>query len=306
VRKPRRYATVAANTARIPVHLWTALSTVDDAGGSRFSIHLRTVRGRGQAWIRSLGRKLPEGADAPGDVRESISRRVGRTERRSRAGCVGSAAKFQVFAINCAHWAAPCDGSPVAPVHVPCHGGAYYEDGSRASGPRPVGFSSNEYEIGRGSSGSAAASFRRWPDGVIVKITGPLRSVAGWLEARTGSPAGHAAVTHPVPRRTASWWYVFARDAHALRAPDRHRIACARVRPGGGPGVSESSVPERAGGVRRVSRAVHFWARTHGARDELHMLRCSSSAPTSFARADVDRRCPALLCTLGMAFTGKS
>jgi hypothetical protein len=44
----------------------------------------------------------------------------------------------------------------------------------------------------------------------MPKITAALRSVAGWLEARTGlAGAITPAATHPVPRRTASWWYVF-------------------------------------------------------------------------------------------------
>ena len=44
-----------------------------------------------------------------------------------------------------------------------------------------------------------------------------LRSVAGWLETRTGLAEGLApAVTHPVPRRTASWWYVFGSATLAL------------------------------------------------------------------------------------------
>ena len=44
--------------------------------------------------------------------------------------------KFQVFAINCAHLGCPVRWFPQSRLFMcPCHGGAYYEDGSRASGP---------------------------------------------------------------------------------------------------------------------------------------------------------------------------
>jgi len=43
---------------------------------------------------------------------------------------------FQVFAINCAHLGYPVRWFPQSGLFMcPCHGGAYYRDGSRASGP---------------------------------------------------------------------------------------------------------------------------------------------------------------------------
>jgi Rieske Fe-S protein len=43
---------------------------------------------------------------------------------------------FQVFAINCAHLGCPVRWFPQSQLFMcPCHGGAYYSDGSRASGP---------------------------------------------------------------------------------------------------------------------------------------------------------------------------
>lgn len=54
--------------------------------------------------------------------------------------------QFQVFAINCAHLGCPVRWFPQSRLFMcPCHGGAYYEDGSRASGPPPRGL--YEYEI---------------------------------------------------------------------------------------------------------------------------------------------------------------
>jgi Rieske Fe-S protein len=46
------------------------------------------------------------------------------------------AERFQVFAINCAHLGCPVRWFPQSNLFLcPCHGGAYYQDGSRASGP---------------------------------------------------------------------------------------------------------------------------------------------------------------------------
>jgi len=47
-----------------------------------------------------------------------------------------SAQQFQVFAINCAHLGCPVRWFAQSKLFMcPCHGGAYYEDGSRAAGP---------------------------------------------------------------------------------------------------------------------------------------------------------------------------
>ena len=44
--------------------------------------------------------------------------------------------QFQVFAINCAHLGCPVRWFPQSGLFMcPCHGGAYYRDGARASGP---------------------------------------------------------------------------------------------------------------------------------------------------------------------------
>jgi len=47
-----------------------------------------------------------------------------------------SGEKFQVFAINCAHLGCPVRWFPQSGLFMcPCHGGVYYQDGARASGP---------------------------------------------------------------------------------------------------------------------------------------------------------------------------
>jgi Rieske Fe-S protein len=47
---------------------------------------------------------------------------------------------FWVFAANCAHLNCPVSWFPQSGLFMcPCHGGVYYEDGERASGPPPRG-----------------------------------------------------------------------------------------------------------------------------------------------------------------------
>jgi menaquinol-cytochrome c reductase iron-sulfur subunit len=60
--------------------------------------------------------------------------------------------RFQVFAVNCAHLGCPVRWFPQSRLFMcPCHGGAYYEDGSRASGPPPRGLFEYEYRVSDGA-----------------------------------------------------------------------------------------------------------------------------------------------------------
>jgi Rieske Fe-S protein len=59
---------------------------------------------------------------------------------------------FQVFAINCAHLGCPVRWFPQSNLFMcPCHGGAYYQDGSRASGPPERGLFQYAYKIANGA-----------------------------------------------------------------------------------------------------------------------------------------------------------
>jgi len=56
--------------------------------------------------------------------------------------------RFQIFAINCAHLGCPVRWFPQSNLFMcPCHGGAYYADGSRASGPPERGLFEQRYKI---------------------------------------------------------------------------------------------------------------------------------------------------------------
>ncbi len=59
--------------------------------------------------------------------------------------------QFQVFAINCAHLGCPVRWFPESGLFLcPCHGGAYYEDGSRAAGPPPRGLFQYDHKLQNG------------------------------------------------------------------------------------------------------------------------------------------------------------
>lgn len=56
--------------------------------------------------------------------------------------------QFQVFAINCAHLGCPVRWFAQSKLFMcPCHGGAYYEDGARASGPPERGLFEYRYKL---------------------------------------------------------------------------------------------------------------------------------------------------------------
>jgi menaquinol-cytochrome c reductase iron-sulfur subunit len=55
---------------------------------------------------------------------------------------------FQVFAVNCAHLGCPVRWFPQSGLFMcPFHGGVYYQDGSRASGPPERGLFEYSYRI---------------------------------------------------------------------------------------------------------------------------------------------------------------
>ena len=58
---------------------------------------------------------------------------------------------FQVFAVNCTHLGCPVRWFQESGLFMcPCHGGIYYQDGSRAAGPPPRGLFQYEYKVEKG------------------------------------------------------------------------------------------------------------------------------------------------------------
>jgi menaquinol-cytochrome c reductase iron-sulfur subunit len=59
--------------------------------------------------------------------------------------------QFQVFAVNCAHLGCPVRWFPQSGLFMcPCHGGVYYQDGSRASGPPERGLFEYPHKVDNG------------------------------------------------------------------------------------------------------------------------------------------------------------
>jgi len=59
--------------------------------------------------------------------------------------------QFQVFAVNCAHLGCPVRWFPQSGLFMcPCHGGAYYRDGARASGPPERGLFEYPFKVENG------------------------------------------------------------------------------------------------------------------------------------------------------------
>lgn len=82
-----------------------------------------------------------------------------------------SGSNFQVFAINCAHLGCPVRWFAQSKLFLcPCHGGAYYEDGSRASGPPERGLFEYEHKI---VAGSLMISAGKMPTLAAGKCDGP-------------------------------------------------------------------------------------------------------------------------------------
>jgi Rieske Fe-S protein len=59
--------------------------------------------------------------------------------------------QFLVFAVNCAHLGCPVSWFPQSGLFMcPCHGGVYYADGERASGPPPRGLFHCVWQVQQG------------------------------------------------------------------------------------------------------------------------------------------------------------
>ena len=80
--------------------------------------------------------------------------------------------KFQVFAINCAHLGCPVRWFPQSGLFMcPCHGGAYYRDGGRASGPPERGLFEYPYRVENGLVTIQAGELPT-PGAAIAALTG--------------------------------------------------------------------------------------------------------------------------------------
>jgi Rieske Fe-S protein len=105
-----------------------------------------------------------------------------------------SGTTFQVFAINCAHLGCPVRWFAQSKLFLcPCHGGAYYADGSRASGPPERGLFEYDHKV---VEGSLMISAGRMPTlANQAKLDPPLTQIVG-----VDSAERLAALEQPRPR----------------------------------------------------------------------------------------------------------
>jgi Rieske Fe-S protein len=111
------------------------------------------TRGRGNAYLAwvPLGRvdEFPEGETRLATFRNpNVTPTDGKTADTACWVRRIASDQFQVFAVNCAHLGCPVRWFPQSGLFMcPCHGGAYYRDGSRASGPPERGLFEFPYKV---------------------------------------------------------------------------------------------------------------------------------------------------------------
>jgi Rieske Fe-S protein len=115
---------------------------------------IRDRKGRNESWL-SLGPvdQFPSGETRLSTYRNpSVNAWDGETANIACWVRRVDNTTFQVFAINCAHLGCPVRWFAQSSLFLcPCHGGAYYADGSRASGPPQRGLFEYSYRVNGGA-----------------------------------------------------------------------------------------------------------------------------------------------------------
>lgn len=114
--------------------------------------------------------------------------------------------EFQVFAINCAHLGCPVRWFPQSGLFMcPCHGGAYYRDGGRASGPPERGLFEYPYKVENGVVTIEAGELLT-PGGAIafLKEKGPCRARTDLVSIESG-PLSASSEVGGLPGRKKTW-----------------------------------------------------------------------------------------------------
>src|SRR5215510_7843479 len=100
--------------------------------------------------------------------------------------------RFQVFAVNCAHLGCPVRWFPQSGLFMcPCHGGAYYRDGSRASGPPERGLFEYPLKVQEGVLTIHAGELPT-PGSTVAALGAHVRACEG-AERGVGAPASDRA-----------------------------------------------------------------------------------------------------------------
>jgi menaquinol-cytochrome c reductase iron-sulfur subunit len=110
--------------------------------------------------------------------------------------------QFQVFAINCAHLGCPVRWFAQSKLFLcPCHGGAYYEDGSRASGPPERGLFEYRYQI---AADSLLIHAGEMPTLATQASSKPKPSIQPLIQIAPTAAAESAAASAPASAHTRS------------------------------------------------------------------------------------------------------
>ena len=134
--------------------------------------------------------------------------------------------QFLVLSANCAHLGCPVSWFPQSGLFMcPCHGGVYYEDGERASGPPPRGLYHCVWRVEKGRLQIQAPHYPTLQNPLVLaesnhrlkpqgnSMFGWLKSIGRWFDVRMGfSETLMPVLRHPVPREIEGpigWWYVF-------------------------------------------------------------------------------------------------
>ncbi len=115
--------------------------------------------------------------------------------------------EFQVFAVNCAHLGCPVRWFPQSGLFMcPCHGGAYYRDGSRASGPPERGLFEYPYKVKDGVVTIQAGELPT-PGSPTASLSGKKPPCAGGNDLVSIQAGGLRASseTNPLPGKKKSW-----------------------------------------------------------------------------------------------------
>ncbi len=85
--------------------------------------------------------------------------------------------QFLVFAVNCAHLGCPVSWFPESGLFMcPCHGGVYYANGDRASGPPPRGLFHCAWQVRDGRLEIQAPHYPTLQDPLARQVTADYRS----------------------------------------------------------------------------------------------------------------------------------
>src|SRR6202453_1885615 len=125
---------------------------------------------------------------------------------------------FQDFAVNCAHLGCPVRWFPQYSLFLcPCHGGAYYQDSSRARTIRvrlQPRIRQTFHQSRRNADAGQRLQIEKFRYRSRDKTMRLIQTVVDWLGVRLPIDATiQETAGHQVPRDTASWFYVFGSAA---------------------------------------------------------------------------------------------